>query len=93
MYSSDLKLIYVFRWDETFKKVWESVEDEPRAGHLSTSGIEDDKGHVRDLVKTDRRLNVRTIVGILGHHNMPVRQIIGGELGMRPQAHPEYVDG
>jgi len=49
----------VFRWHESFLEGREQVEDEPRAGRLSTSKTEDNVKRVRSLVRSDRRLTLR----------------------------------
>ena len=49
----------VFRWHKSFLEDREQVEDEPRAGRLSTSKTDDNVDRVRPLVRSDRRLSLR----------------------------------
>jgi len=44
----------VFRWHESFLEGREVVEDEPHAGRLSTSKMDDNVERVRSLVMSDR---------------------------------------
>ncbi|GFX59393.1 protein GVQW3 [Trichonephila clavipes] len=71
----------VFRLHKMFKGR-ESVEDEPRAGHLSTSRTAENE-RVRHSLNTDRSLSVRMIAEQLGMDKMVVNKIISEDLGMR----------
>ncbi|GFW86899.1 uncharacterized protein TNCV_2810541 [Trichonephila clavipes] len=66
-----------------FREGWESMEDEPRAGHPSTSRTAENEQRVRHLLNTYRRLSVRMIAEQLGMDKMVVHKIIRENLGMR----------
>ena len=51
----------MFRWHKSFLEGREQVEDEPRAGRISTSKTEDNVERVRSLVRSDLRLTLRMI--------------------------------
>ena len=63
-----LSLAQVLRWHKAFKDGRESVEDEQRAGHPSTSRTENNVARVKAVLDRDRCLIVRLMaeeVGIL----------------------------
>ncbi|GFU37333.1 uncharacterized protein TNCV_4273181 [Trichonephila clavipes] len=66
-----------------FKEGRESVDDEPRTGHPSTSRTAENEQRVRHLLNTDRRLSVRMIAEQLEMDKMVVHKIISEDLGMR----------
>jgi hypothetical protein len=76
----------VFRWHKSFLEGREQVEDEPRAGKLSTSKTEDN-------VRSDQRLTLRMISSELNLNRFTVHQILTQDLGMdaaprqRPMLH------
>jgi len=59
------------------------VEDEPRAGRLSTSKTDDSVERVRSLVRSDLRLTLRMISSELNLNRFTVHQILRQDLGMR----------
>ncbi|GFW51490.1 protein GVQW3 [Trichonephila clavipes] len=73
----------VFRWHKMFKEGRESVEEEPSAGHPSTSRTAENKQRVRHLLNTDRRLTVCMIAEQQGMDKMFLQKIISEDLGMR----------
>ena len=50
-----------FEWHKRFKEGREEVEDDPRSGRPSTSRMADNIEHVKQMVRTHRRLMVRMI--------------------------------
>jgi hypothetical protein len=54
----------VFRWHKAFLDSLESVEDEPRPGRHCTAKTEENVTKVRSVVRSDRRLTVRTISSV-----------------------------
>ena len=73
----------VFRWHKSFLESREQVEDETRAGRLSTSKTEDNVKRVRSRVRSDRRLTLRMISSELNLNRFTVHQILIGDLDMR----------
>jgi len=73
----------VFRWHKSFLESREQVEDEPRAGRLSTSITDDNVERVRSLVRSDRRLILRMISSELNLNRFTVHQILTQDLDMR----------
>lgn len=65
-----------------FKESYESVEDELRACHPSTSRTGDNKQRVRHFLNSDRRLSVRMVGEKLGMNKIIVPKIITEVLGM-----------
>ena len=61
----------------------EQVEDEPRAGRLSTSKTDDTVERVRSLVRSDRRLTLRMISSMLNLNWFTVHQFLTQDLDMR----------
>ncbi|KAJ8947218.1 hypothetical protein NQ318_001504 [Aromia moschata] len=73
----------IFRWHKAFTEGREEVNDENRAGRPSTSSSDDNVKRVRDLLNTDRRLNVRLISESLDITKTIVHEIVSESLGMR----------
>jgi len=73
----------VFRWHKYILEGREQVEDEPRAGRLSTSKTDDNVEKVRSLVRSDRRLTLRMIISELNLNRFTVHQILTQDLDMR----------
>ena len=73
----------VFWWHKTFKDGRESVEDERRAGRLSTSRTENNVARVKAVLDRDRCLNVRLIAEEVGLPKTGVHRIITEDLHMR----------
>ena len=73
----------VFRWQKSFLEGREQVEDEPRAGRLSTSKTDDNVKRVRSLVRSDLRLTLRMISCELNLNRFTVHQILTQDLDMR----------
>ncbi|KAJ8948903.1 hypothetical protein NQ318_020489 [Aromia moschata] len=71
------------RWHKAFAEGREYVNDENRAGRLSTSSSDDNVRRVCDLLNTDRRLSVRLISETLDLTKTIVHEIVSESLGMR----------
>ena len=65
-----LSRAHVFRWHKSFLEGREQVEDEPRAGRLTTSKTEDNVERVRSLVRPDCRLTLSMISSELNLNRM-----------------------
>ena len=66
----------VLRWHKKCKDGRESVEDEQRAGRLSTSRTENNVALVKAVLDRDRRLSVRLIAEKVGLPKTDVQLII-----------------
>ena len=73
----------VFRWNKSFLEGREQVEDEPRAGRLSTSKTDNNVETVRSLVRSDRRLMLRMINCELNLNRFTVHRILTHDFDMR----------
>ncbi|XP_014481720.1 PREDICTED: putative uncharacterized protein FLJ37770 [Dinoponera quadriceps] len=73
----------VFRWHKVFLEGREEVDDETRAGRPSTSTTDDNVTRVKELLNTDRRLNVRLLSQLLDIPKTIVHEIIRNNLNMR----------
>ncbi|GFW59069.1 protein GVQW3 [Trichonephila clavipes] len=81
--DSVLSRVKVFRWFKAFSEGRESIEDESRSGMPSVSKNAENVVRVRDLVRSDRRLTVRTIGEELNLNHTTIHQILTNELKMR----------
>jgi hypothetical protein len=73
----------VFRWHKSFLEGREQVEDEPRAGRLSTSKTDDNVERETSLVRSDRPLTLRMIIGELSLNQFTFHQILTKDLNIR----------
>jgi len=73
----------VFRWHKAFKDGRESVEDEQRAGRLSTSRTENIVARVEAVLDKDLGLNVRLIAEDVGLPKTDVHRIITEDLHVK----------
>src|SRR5215469_2744024 len=83
MENISLSRAQVFRWHKSFLEGQEQVEDEPHAGRLSTSKMDDSVERVRSLVRSDCRLMLRMISSELNLNRFTIHQILTQDLGMR----------
>jgi len=65
------------------RRIQKSIEDEPRSGKPSTAKNDENIVRVRDLVRSDRRLTVRTMGEQLGSTQATVHRILTNDLEMR----------
>ena len=70
-------------WVGTFKRGWTSLEDEARSGRPLDATDEEMCKKVRDLVYSDRRIQVEEIAQALGISHGSVSTILHDRLGMR----------
>ena len=73
----------MFIWQKSDLEGPEQMENEPRAGRLSTSKTDDNVERVRSLVRSDRRLTLRMISSELNLNRFTVHQILTQDLDMR----------
>ena len=73
----------VFRWHKSLLEGREQVEDEPRAGRLSTSKTDDNVERMRSLVRSDRRLTLRMVSSEFHLNRFTVQQILTEDWDMR----------
>jgi AraC-like DNA-binding protein len=59
------------------------VQDDPRSGQPKTQRTDENVDRVRTLVRSDRRLGVKSTAEELNMNRKTVRQIITDDLGMR----------
>ena len=59
------------------------MEDEPRAGRLSSSKTDDNVERVRSLVRSDRRMTLRMMSSELNLNQFTVHQILTQDLDMK----------
>jgi transposase len=83
-YGADaVKTSSVFEWHKRFEEGWEDVKDDERAGRPKTHRTDENAEKVRKLVRSDRRLSVRTMAEELNLDRETVRKILPEVLGMR----------
>ena len=70
-------------WVEEFKRGTTSLEDEARSGRILDATDEEMCKKVRDLVYSDRRIQVEEITQALGISHGSVSTILHDRLGMR----------
>ena len=73
----------IFEWHKRFREGREDVEDDPKSGRPKTSRTNENVKHVREKVRSDRRLTVRMIADELSMNSERVWRIITEDLGMR----------
>lgn len=71
------------RWHKMFREGREEVADEARAGRPSTSRTDDNVTRVRQLLNSDRRMNVRLMSELLNLPKTIVHEIVSEDLAMR----------
>ena len=73
----------IFEWHKRFREGREDVEDDPKSGRPTTSRTNKNVEHVREKVRSNRRLTVRMIADELSMNSERVWRIITEDLGMR----------
>ena len=68
---------------ETFSEGRESVTDEERSGRLATSRTEENTANIRQIVRENRRLTVRSITQQVNIDRETVRKILTGDIDMK----------
>ena len=75
--------IAVYKWVKRFSEGRESVTDEKRSGRPATSRTEENITKVRQIVRENRRLTVRSIEEQVNIDRETVRKILTEDLDMR----------
>jgi len=73
----------VFEWHKRFSEGRESVKDDDRPGRPCTAVTVDNTEKVRDVIRKNRRLGVRTVAEEVSLDRESVRRILREELNMR----------
>ena len=71
-----MKKTAVYKWGKRFSEGRESVTDEERSGRPATSRIQENIAKVRQMVRENRRLNVRSIAEQVNIDRETVRKIL-----------------
>jgi len=78
-----MKKTAVYKWVKRFSEGRESVTDEARSGRPATSRTEENIAKVRQIVRENRRLTVRSITEQVNIDRETVRKIITEDLDIR----------
>ena len=73
----------VYKWVKRFSEGRESVTDEDKTGRPATSITEENVAKVRQIVRENRRLTVRSIAEQLNINRETVRKILTEDLDVR----------
>jgi len=82
-WDNAMKKTAVYNWVKRFSEGRESVTDEERSGRTTTSRTEENIAKVRQIVRKNRRLAVRSIVEQVYIDRETVRKILAEDLDMR----------
>ena len=80
--DSAMKKTAVYKWVKRFSEGRESVTDEERSGRAATCRTEENIANVRQIVRENRRLTVRSIAEQVNIDRETVRKILT-DLNMR----------
>jgi len=78
-----MKKTAVYKWVKRFSNGRESVTDEERSGRPATSRTEENITIVRQIVRENRRLTVRSVAAQVNIDRETVRKILIEDLDMR----------
>jgi len=78
-----LKKTAVYQWVKCFSEGRESVTDEERSGRPETSRTEANNAKIREIVRENRWLTVRSIAEQVNIDRETVRKILTEDLDMR----------
>jgi len=78
-----MKKTAVYKWVKCFSEGRESVTDEERSGRPATSRTEENIANVRQILRENRRLTVRSIAEQVNIGREIVRKIFTEDLDMR----------
>jgi len=78
-----MKKTAVYKWVKRFSEGRESVTDEEGSGRPATSRTEENIANVRQIVRENRRLTVRSIAEQVNIDRETVRNILTEDLDMR----------
>jgi len=76
-----MKKTAVYKWVKCFSEGRESVTDEERSGRPATSRTEENIANVRQILRENRRLTVRSIEEEVNINRETVRKILTEDLG------------
>ena len=78
-----MKKAAVYKWVKRFSEGRESVTDEERSGRPTTNRTEENIAKVRQILRENRRLTVRSIAEQVDIDRETVRNILTEDLDMR----------
>jgi len=78
-----MKKTAVYKWVKRFSEGRESVTDEERSGRPATSRTEENIAEVRQILRENRRLPVRSITEQVNIDRERVRKILTEDFDMR----------
>ena len=78
-----MKKTAVYKWVKRFSEGRESVTDEERSGRPATSRTEENIAKLRQIVRENRRLTVRSVAEQVNIDRETVRKILTEDLDMR----------
>ena len=78
-----VKKTAVYKWVKRFSEGRESVTDEERSGRPATSRTEENIAKLRQIVRENRRLTVRSVAEQVNIDRETVRKILTEDLDMR----------
>jgi len=78
-----MKKTSVYKWVKRFSEGRESVTDEERSGRPAASRTEENIAKIRQIVRENRRLTVRSITEQVNIDRVTVREILTENLNMR----------
>jgi len=78
-----MKKTAAYNWVKRFSEGRESVTDEERSGRPETSRTEENIAKIRQIVRENRRLTVRSIAEQVNTNRETVRKILTEVLDMR----------
>ena len=81
--DNDMKKTAVYRWVKRFSEGRESITDEERPGRPATSRTEENIAKIRQIVRENRRVTVRSIAERVNIDRETVRKILTEDLDMR----------
>ena len=81
--DSAMKKKAVYKWVKRFSEGRESVTDEERSGRSATSRTEENIAKVRQTVRENRQLTVRSIAEQVNIDRETIRKILTEDLDMR----------
>src|SRR5215510_9624548 len=81
--DNTMKKTAVHRWVKRFSGGTESVPDEERPGRPATSRTEENIAKIRQIVRENRRLTVRSIAEQVNIDRETVRKIVTEDLDLR----------
>ena len=82
-WDNSMKKTAVYKWVKRFSEGRESVTDERSSGRSATSRTEENITKVRQIVRENRRLTVRSIAEQVNIDRETVRKILTEDLDMR----------